>query len=403
MRKSSVTFKYALFQGAYWASGVLVYGYTRVFLMNYGCSASTAGVVLALGSLAAAFLQPLLGTFMHKKGLSLRTVLFSVTATGILSACLMLCPLPAPVITVFFTLLGIVTNSAMGFLNASGFALQKEGETLNFPAARAVGSVTYALMSKLMSNLSSSGGLLACYIGCAVPLAVLALTMLPRRDAEEEPVSQKTDSGLKDGFFVRNRYFIYMLLGQTLIFFMHHILTGYLYDIAVYCGGTEADLGTALSVGALAEMPGMLIAGRFMKKRSPARLLQFSAVFYCLRTAVFLLFPSLPMLYVLEILQMVTFAFLIPSFPVFVERYIAPGDKLRCQTLNTGTNAAAGFLGFLFGGMLVDGFGIYFTLKLSLFVSIPGAILLFFFAGRAVKEKEESGIALNIKDREEHP
>lgn len=388
MKRSSVTARYALFQGAYWASGVLVYGYTRVFLMNYGCSAATAGLVLALGSLAAAFLQPLIGTFMHKKGLSLRTVLFSITALGILFAALMLFPLPAPVITAFFTLLGVVTNSTMGFLNAAGFALVKEGETLNFPVARAVGSVTYAIVSKLMSGLSSSGGLLACYIGCAAPLAVFALTMLPKRDKEEETTEKETAGQPDGGFFARNKYFLLMLAGQTLIFFMHHILTGYVYDIAVFCGGTEADMGTALSVGALAELPGMLIAGRFMKKHSPVRLLQISAVLYCLRTALFLLAPSLPMLYALEILQMVTFAFLIPSFPVFVERYTAPQDKLRCQTLNTGTNAAAGFLGFLFGGMLVDASGIYFTLKLSLFVSIPGAFLLFFFAGRALKKTE---------------
>lgn len=386
--KRSVTARYALFQGAYWASGVLVYGYTRVFLMNYGCSAATAGLVLALGSLAAAFLQPLLGTFMHKQGLSLRTVLFSVTALGVLCAALMLFPLPAPVITVFFTLLGVVTNSTMGFLNAAGFALQKEGETLNFPVARAVGSVTYAIVSKLMSALSSSGGLLACYIGCAVPLAVFALTMLPKRDKEEELTEKETAGQPEGGFFARNKFYLLMLAGQTLIFFMHHILTGYVYDIAVFCGGTEADMGTALSVGALAELPGMLFAGRFMKKHSPVRLLQASAVLYCLRTAMFLLRPTLPVLYALEVLQMVTFAFLIPSFPVFVERYTAPGDKLRCQTLNTGTNAAAGFLGFLFGGMLVDGYGIFFTLKLSLYVSIPGAFLLFFFAGRALKNKE---------------
>lgn len=387
MKRSNVTLKYALFQGAYWASGVLVYGYTRVFLMNYGCSASTAGLVLALGSLAAAFLQPLIGTFMHKRGLSLRTVLFSITALGILFALLMLFPLPAPVITVFFTLLGVVTNSTMGFLNASGFALQKEGETLNFPLARAVGSVTYAVMSKVVSSLSSANGMLACYIGCAAPLAVLAFTMLPHRDPEQTQPEEKTAQGTEGGFFRRNRSYLFMLLGQTLIFFMHHILTAYLYDIAVYVGGTEADLGTALSVGALFEMPGMLIAGRYMKKHSPARLLQWSAVLYCLRTALLLLFPSLPMLYVLEVLQMVTFAFLIPSFPVFVERYTAPGDKLRCQTLNTGTNAAAGFLGFLFGGMLVDACGIFPTLEISLLVSIPGAILLFFFAGRALKEE----------------
>ena len=384
MRSRSVTCRYALFQGSYWASSVLVYGYTRVFLMNYGYSATTAGIVMAIGSLAAAFLQPLLGTVMHRKSISLRTVLFSITALAILCSLIMLAPLPAPAIVAFFTLLTVMTNSAMGFLNASGFALQKAGETLNFSAARAVGSVAYAAMSKLMSVLSSSGGMLACHISCAAALAAFALTLLPKHDREQEQT--EAGNGNDSGFFSRNRNYILMLVGQTLIFFMHHIITGFLFDITTdLCRGTESQMGTAISLGAFAEMPGMLLAGWFMKKRSPARLLQVSAVMYCVRTGVFLLFPSMPMLYALEIMQMVTFSFLIPVFPVFVEKYVSPGDRLRCQTLNTGTSAAAGFLGFLLGGMLVDACGIFFTLRLAFGVAVPGACLLFIFAGKAAR------------------
>lgn len=386
--KRSVTFKYALFQGCYWASSVLIYGYTRVFLMNYGCSATTAGVVMAIGSLAAAFLQPLMGAIMHRKSISLRTVLFTVTALGLVSSLIMLAPLPAPAVVAFFTLLTVMTNSAMGFLNASGFALQKEGEKLNFSAARAVGSVTYAAVSKLMSSLSSANGMLACQISCAAALAALALTLLPRHDREQEQAEAATAAEAESGFFARNRNYILMLVGQAMIFFMHHIITGFLFDITSdLCHGTEAQMGTAISLGAFFEMPGMLIAGRFMKKRSPARLLQVSAVMYALRTGLFLLFPSMPMLYALEIMQMITFSFLIPVFPVFVEQYVAPGDRLRCQTLNTGASAAAGFLGFLVGGILVDSYGILFTLRLALGVCVPGSVLLFVFAGRAASGK----------------
>ena len=385
MKKTSVTFKYALFQAAYWASSVLVYGYTRVFLMNYGCSATAAGVVLAIGSLAAAFLQPLLGAFMHRRSLSLRAVLSAITSLGMLCALIMLTKLSGPTVAVFFTLLAVMMNSSMGFLNASGFALQKDGETLNFSAARAVGSVSYALMSKLMSSLSSTNGMLACEISCAAALTVLALTLLPKHDREQEITESVTKKEKGREFFLRNRDYILMLIGQTLIFFMHHIVTAFLFDITEYCGGTEAQMGTAISVGALAEMPGMLLAGRFMKKRSPARLLQVSAIMYCVRTLLFLLFPSMGMLYAYEIMQMITFSFLIPVFPVFVEQYVTPGDRLRCQTLNTGTSAAAGFLGFLLGGMLVDAYGAFVTLRIAFFVCVPGAFLLFFFAGRAAR------------------
>lgn len=388
MKTKSVTLKYSLFQGAYWASAVLSFGYTRLFLKNYGYNATVAGIVLATCSLAAALLQPFLATVMHKKSISLRAVLFAITAFGILCALLLFLPLPAPVVAVFFTLLGITVNSAMGFVNASGFALKGAGETVNFSAARAVGSVCYAIVAKFMSLASSNGALVACYLAGAIPLAVFAYTMLPRHDAA--PERKAAAAPVAGGFFKRNRSFLLMMLAQGFIFFMHHIITGYLLDITLFCGGTEDKLGTAILVGALCELPGMLVAGRYMKKHSPVLLLQISAIMYFVRTALFVLFPSMAMVYVLEVMQAVTFALLIPAFPVFVEEYILPEDKLRCQTINTGVNAASGFLSFLLGGVLADALGILVTLKIALLVSLPGTLLLFFCAARAEKERRSA-------------
>lgn len=383
MKKTSVTFRYAFFQAAYWTSSVLVYGYTRVFLEKFGYGPKAAGVVLATGALAAAFLQPLLGAIMHRRRLPLRTVLFAITALSVVCALAMLAPLPAPAIAAFFTVLAVMTNSSVGFLNSAAFALQREGETVNFSAARGVGSVCYALMSKFISTLASPQAMLACQFTAATVLAALTLTMLPRRDSETAPApgAQKVEGG----FFARNMNYMLILLGQVLLFFLHHIITGYLLDITLFCGGTEAEMGTAILIGALAEMPGMVLAGYLMKKYSPAVLLQCSVIFYFVRTALFLLFPSLFMIYVLEGMQMVSFAFLIPALAVFAEQYACPADRLRCQTLNTGTNAAAGFLGFLLGGILVEKAGIYSTLRVAFFVSVPGMLMIFIFAGRAAK------------------
>ena len=384
MKTRSSTPVYSLFQGFYWASSCLVYSYTRVFLMNYGYSASVAGIVLAVGSLAAVLLQPLLSSLMHSKGITLRTVLSAICACGILCGLVMLLPLPAPAVVAFFTLLGIVTNSTMGFLNSAGFMLDAGRGTLNFPVARGVGSVCYALMSKLMSALAPGRGLLVCYLGCALGLMLLSLCLLPRQEPVEA-AENSAEETVRTGFISRNRFYLLMLIGQVLLWFQHNVLSGYLYDLAIYCGGTGEEMGTAILIGALAEVPGMILAGVLVKKHDTARLLQLSVVLYCVRFGMFLLFPSLPMLYVTEVMQMVTFSLLIPVFPVFVEDHCAPGDRIRCQTLNAASTCASGFFGYLLGGLLVDSFGVFFTLKVSFFIGLPGAFLLFFFAEKTLR------------------
>jgi len=178
-----------------------------------------------------------------------------------------------------------------------------------------------------------------------------------------------------------------MLLGQLLIFFQHNCINGYMWDIIRYAGGTASDMGTALLIGALAEVPVMLLFTRLEKGAGCHRLLQLAAILYVLKPLLILLHPSIPMVYVSQGMQMVTYAFVVPGMAYYANRLLAEEDRIRGQALITGSIAAAGFFGYLLGGLMVERAGILPSLWVASSVGALGSLLLFLFARPLPQER----------------
>lgn len=376
--------QYALYQSLYWMSACFVYSYTRVFLQKLGFSVTLAGVELALSSILSVLMQPLLASALGRwKKLSLRAVIAAGLGLSLFCGVLLLTPVPLAALAVLFLVMSTMTLTVQPFINSVGFGYINAGHKLNYSAARGVASLAYAALSKLISLLAeeeTGTGMLLCYL--IMTLGTLLVTLyLAQGTGENQRVETENNKGVSTlAFFKKYPSFSLMLLGQLLIFFQHNCINGYMWDIVQRAGGTAGDMGTALLIGALAEVPALLFFTRIEKKCPCHRLLQLAAGLYVLKPLLILVSPTLPMLYLSQAMQAVTYALVVPGMAYYSNRLVAPQDRIRGQALITGSIAAAGFFGYLFGGVLVDAMGITATLWAAVAVGTVGSLLLGIFS-----------------------
>lgn len=395
MQSKNLTPHYALYQSLYWMSACFVYSYTRVFLQKLGFSVTVAGVELALSSLFSVLLQPLIASALGRwKKLSLRAVIAAGLGLALFCGGLLLTPVPMGALAALFLIMSTMTLTVQPFINSVGFGYINAGKKLNYSAARGVASLAYAGLSKLISLLAegeSGTGMLVCYLIMTTGTLLVSLHLAQGTGWEGQTETNAADHHQDKGvstlnFFKKYPGFSLMLLGQLLIFFQHNCINGYMWDIVQRAGGTAGDMGTALLIGALAEVPALLFFNRIEKKCPCHRLLQLAAVLYVIKPLLILITPSLPMLYLSQGMQAVTYALIVPGMAYYSNRLVNPGDRIRGQALITGSIAAAGFVGYLLGGMLVDGMGIETTLWAAVAVGTAGSLLLGIFSKPLKKE-----------------
>lgn len=390
--KRNLNFSYSLYQSLYWMSACFVYSYTRVFLQKLGFSASVAGAELAFSSILSVLLQPWIASALGKrKSLSLRSVITGALVLSLFCGGLLLAPVSMGVLAVFFLIAATMTLTVQPFINSVGFGYINEGASLNYSASRGVASLAYAGISKILaavSELETGRGMLLCYLLMTAATLVVSLVLAQGAGSAGAGLTQRSSAGGSTGAFIK-RYpgFSLMLLGQLLIFFQHNCINGYMWDIIRYAGGTAADMGTALLIGALAEVPVMLLFTRLEKGAGCHRLLQLAAILYVLKPLLILLHPSIPMVYVSQGMQMVTYAFVVPGMAYYANRLLAEEDRIRGQALITGSIAAAGFFGYLLGGLMVERAGILPSLWVASSVGALGSLLLFLFARPLPQER----------------
>ena len=95
MKKNrSLNLKYAGSQIFYFAAFAAMMGYASVFLLDKGCSNSQIGIALALSSIIAVLLQPMLASFAdNHKNIEIRNIMAPIILVVIaLSAILYLIP-----------------------------------------------------------------------------------------------------------------------------------------------------------------------------------------------------------------------------------------------------------------------------------------------------------------------
>lgn len=383
--------KYRLLQGCYWMQFCVGYGYVTVFLLDWGYTAGSIGIITAVFGTLAAVLQPLLGRLADRGGrFGWRPLLTALAAASLaVAAGLFLCRQKV-VIGILYGCFLTLISSGMPLVNAASFYYQNRGETVDFGIARGLGSLSFAVLSLALGQLTASLGTGAVSVAgvfiSALFLAVIVWMPYPFAEniaaPQEKAAGEKTRAAAgRGGFFRRYPSFTWVLFGTVLLLAFHNITNTYLIHMLERVGGDSGDLGVAMAIAAVSELPVMFSFSRIVKKRPAILLLLVSGFAFILKGIVFLCAASVFVIDVAQLLQMLSYALFTPASVYYAEQSMAPEDKVSGQAWITCTVTIGAVVGNLLGGWALELWGIGVMLQIAVVLAVFGTAMVAVPAG----------------------
>lgn len=374
------------------AQGLLcsaAFGYNAYYLSEFGFDAGESGVIIAVFGVLTAICLPIFGriadrsrTFHWKTQLSLFFAL-SVLLWGTLLVCDY-----KPVVGVLFQLAGLVTSCIFPMVSVICFYYEKRGIHIDYGVGRSLNSLFYAISAFVLGRLTvRTGASVIAWQGLIVSVAALwpAMTMLYFKEEKSgkktgntndmesgtsgDPSfagTQKTagvsgsraEAGKSKSFWKKYPAFTVLVIGSVLLMTVFSLTSTFLIRVIEEVGGDSSNLGTALAICALAEVPLLLMFSKIVKRIPVPKLLIFSSIMYIVKCLILLGAGNVGMIYVAQLLQPFAYATFASASVYFSDACMEEEDEATGQTLISMSGSAGSVIGSLIGGWLVDTSGV---------------------------------------------
>ena len=388
--RKSLNIKYMASQIFYFGAFAAMMGYASVYLLHKGFSNSTIGIILSLCSILAVFMQPALASFAdNHKNIEIRKIINTIVAIAIiLSVALLVIPTNQTLIFILIVAIFSLETTIMPLINTLAFIFEKYGIQINFGIARGLGSVAYALTSMALGYIvewSSPDLLPICYVVFnALLFIVVHLFVLPKNaqivnadeESETEAEVQENVSLLK--FAGKYKKFIVFLLGFVLVYFAHTIINNFFIQIITNVGGNSSDMGNAVFLAAMLELPTMAYFTKLSQKVNCGTLIKASIVLFLAKHAITYLATNMIMIYIAQVLQMGAYALFIPASVYYVNCKVDNKDIVKGQSFVTTSMTMSGVFANIIGGILLDAVGVSEVLLIGVILSLIGAVIVLF-------------------------
>ena len=384
--------RYASLQFFYWMTNLSIYSFSSAFLLPNGFSSSRVGIVMTLGSIGSLLLEPVLADLADRSG---RLSLSKITAllAGLLILCLgglIAAQGNGTALFVFYVLCYILQTIMQPLINEMNFRLERAGYKMNFGAARAMGSLGYSLMSALLGILTERYGISMIPLATIAVLAVMLvlLALLDRSTAAGAESLQNGESAEKQNTgslaeFARNHGRLLLLTaGGTCLLYCSNACGSYLLQIVNHVGGTTENMGFALSIAAVSEIPAMVLFERVRRKISTGTLLKIAGIGYIVKHVILLLAKSYAAVLFAMVFQLVSFAIYIPAIVAYMHEHTSAKDAVKGQSLMPIASSTAGLLSSFSGGFMIDRLGVGAFLTACVFMAVIGTVIIFAAVGK---------------------
>lgn len=205
--------------------------------------------------------------------------------------------------------------------------------------------------------------------------------------AAKEIEAERADKNIM--LLFKNPDYIFILFITLLIFIPNQMLFVYLAPIIKSVGGNSTDLGYTLFFNALSEAPIFFMAKYFLEKYKTNSLLLFSSFFYLLRFIIAAAATSPVYFLFFGMLQSLSFGVFLVTVRYYVKLVAPAGLKTTAQSIAMmSAFGAAGIIGSLLGGYLIDNFGMPVMFRVGIFLAAAAVLILTFVVVKGGKSLE---------------
>ena len=352
---------YRALQALVWSGFAISSTYGTYFMQQKGIPLSIIGTATACAGLLSALLQAAVGHMLDEK---LCTWKQHLTVAALMNAAilaLLLLPGGRVGYALLFAVYIICLNTMVPVMNTACFYYARKGITIEFGSARAFGSLSYAIIALILGYLTGIFKEVSVPVTGMIVMIVtfLIVRSLPYYGADTSAAGQEAhkdrETGTStDNFLRKYPYFIVMLIGFALILALHNVFNVYILMIIENVGGTSKEVGIATFISAITELGVMFGYGYLRKKFKAEHLLLFCAVFYCIRGVLYILAANVMTIYLIQLLQTVTYAIYGSASVYYSDEVMDEADKGRGQGLVGGTMTIGSVIGSLLGGFICE-------------------------------------------------
>ena len=392
-KKQFWTLRYIIINATYFAVYSGIHAYSSVFLLEKGFSNTLIGITLALANILSVIFQPLVAGLIDKQGkLTNRNVSMASTALLLIGSILLLI-IKNGIVAIFiiFALIYMVQMVYQPIITAMYFEYEAAGCHIYYGLARGLGSAGFAVTSVFTGMAIGKFGvsilMILDIIFLTIALIVLFFFKKPAVKASEPAKDEVAHNNLFS-FIKTYPGFMLFVLGAVCFFFAHNAINDYMIQIITPLGGTEAQMGTAVFIAAILELPTMALIDKVMKKISCRNLLLIAGAAFLIKTLLMLIAPNMTVVYISQAMQMFAYAVFIPVSAYFVNQTMKRLDQVKGQAYVNVSITLGGVFSSLVCGRLLDIKGPNFMLTVSLVVTTIG-LAIAFIALKVLGKNEE--------------
>lgn len=375
-----------ILMGSYFSLNCVALSYVALYLGRFGLQDYTIGIIVSVSAILGFILQAIVGRIIdtNPKWYWRNLLMVLALLELIISVLIFICHqinVPVPAIAVLYGIFILITWGMLPLVNTPSFYYTAHGRPVNFGVARGIGSLVFAAVSYMVGFFSEEIGIVFIPI-CAVFFSVIfimSISILPELGtAYGNNVESSKKSLINRDFIERNKYFIMMAAGICMVLILHNMVNSFLIRMVENVGGSSDALGLALAIAAVCELPVLFLYDDFVKKyKISTQLLIFVAcLFFVIRGILYLFATSLVVIYVVQILQSLSFALLLASKTSYADEGMGNEDKARGQSIMSMTEAIGMVLGSAIGGWAISLGGVNMMYIVGIAFAAAGSLVV---------------------------
>ncbi len=397
MKYKNLTLKYALVNAAFMFMVCATVGYSYNFLSQSGIADGTVGILITAVSLCGLIGQTLSGSIIDKSETIDEKKFISMSLIAVMALGVVLAFVPAGSVLMMIVSVICFTSASIGmpFLNSMAFIYEKDGQTINYGLCRGIGSAAWAVGSSLIGQLWSIMGrtILPWYVVAFAAICFVLVNLMPTPSAEAEAAAAASEVTKEEApkdlsygaFFSKYRKAMIVALAMILMYFCHMMINTYMAKVignimgaaANETGAVESVQGNALFIAAIVELPTMFLFSKIIEKISIHKVMIFASIIWSVKHVLTWLCPNVIVLYMIMVLQMLSYAALVPALVYFANESVEAQDRNKSQAIFAATATVGTLLASLIGGQLFQFMSVSAVLFIAVIASCAGTVLMF--------------------------
>lgn len=381
-----LTIRYVMFQMMYFAYSAGTSAFAATYLLSKGLNATQIGTLLATSNLLACFAQPVIGDVVDRiKGFVLPKIVTGIF-TGVIICILIIQFLnpPVGVVGLMYGILMFLSQLTNSMNNSICAYYTNRGYVINYGIGQGVGSFSFSVASLGFGYIMAWWGTDSMIWTVFVLAIALVITVLgyPKIESGSEYLEVLQKDTKKEErvsilvFFRKYKMFVATMVGVMFVSMCHYMSENYFIAIFENIGGGSEDVGIAMFVACLSAVPFFLYFEKLRLKIDIYFFMQMAGVCFVLKTFLLIMVTQVWHIYLIQLMQTVTYAALYQPLYYMARRQISEADLVKGQAVAISMYTLGGAGGSFVGGRMLDTYGVVTMLWLALGAAIVGTVII---------------------------